>query len=321
MAKNLRTSDKEWFIIVNPNAGTRKGERDWPKIQRLLVERNFSFDFIETTHKEHAIGLTTTAIKKGYRKFIVVGGDGTLNEVVNGIFMQKLIPPIDITIAMIPVGTGNDWCRTFGVPFHYPEAVSTIQNGTVFVQDIGKVNYYNSKKRKLRYFINIAGMGYDAEVAMRTNVQKDKGKGGPMVYIWNLLASLFYYKHSEIQLNVDGESTKCKAFSVSVGICRYNGGGMKQLPHAIPDDGLLDVTLIKKIGKLTVITQINKLFDGSFVNHPKIKTFTGKKITVDSQPGILLEVDGESLGHSPFSFDIIPKALNVIAHKMPSTSN
>jgi diacylglycerol kinase family enzyme len=96
---------------------------------------------------------------------------------------------------------------------------------------------------------------------------------------------------------------------------------MMQLPHAIPDDGLLDITLIKKIGKLTVITQINKLFDGSFVNHPKIQTFRGQKITVESSPEVLIEIDGESLGHSPFSFDILPKALNVIAEKMPTTED
>ena len=104
---------------------------------------------------------------------------------------------------------------------------------------------------------------------------------------------------------------------MSVGICKYNGGGMKQLPNAIPDDGLLDMTLIKKLGKLTVLKEVKNLYDGSFIQHPKVQTFQGKSFRIDSKPAINLEVDGESLGHSPFTFEVIPASLRVVTGSIP----
>jgi diacylglycerol kinase (ATP) len=123
-----------------------------------------------------------------------------------------------------------------------------------------------------------------------------------------------FYKYSETEIIIDDlpERYKNKTFSVSVGICKYNGGGMKQLPNAIPDDGLLDMTLIKKLGKLTVLKEVKNLYDGSFIKHPKVQTFQGKSFRIDSKPAIKLEVDGESLGHSPFAFDVIPASIRVV---------
>jgi YegS/Rv2252/BmrU family lipid kinase len=313
--RKLETKNKgEWFVLVNPNAGTRKGYKDWDEIRMLLTEANIPHHYIFTKYKEHAISITTHNIKKGYRKFIVVGGDGTLNEVINSIFLQKNVPTDEFLVGMIPVGTGNDWCRMFKVPFKYKKAIEVIKQEKTFIQDIGKVTYFNGTKANSRYFINVAGMGYDAVVAAKTNKDKAKGRGGPLVYLKNLFISLLFYKHSNIEVFIDNqkEPHKCKAFSMGVGICIYNGGGMKQLPNAIPDDGLLDMTLIKKLGKFTVVKEISRLYDGSFINHPKVSTFTGKKIKITSNPPISLEADGESLGHSPFVFEIIPRSLKVV---------
>jgi diacylglycerol kinase (ATP) len=316
-----KISNDDWLVIVNPNAGRKKGEKDWFIINDHLNNSEIVYESVFTTHKEHAIALTTRFIKKGYRNFIIVGGDGTLNEVVNGIFFQKNIPTSEFLIAMIPVGTGNDWCRMFGIPFKYKEAIDLIRQGNTFVQDIGKVTYYNSTTLKRRYFINVAGMGYDAEVAAKTNKDKEKGKSGPFSYLKNLFTSLLFYKYTdtEISLADSSESFKNKSFSISVGICKYNGGGMKQLPKAIPDDGLLDMTLIKKLGKFTVLKEVKNLYDGSFINHPKVQTFQSQSFKIDSNPHINLEVDGESLGHSPFIFELIPKSLRVVT--APNTSN
>jgi len=314
MAKSFFNTIDKWMVIVNPNAGVRKGEKDWGKIYDLLVKNDIQFDSVFTKHKEHAIALTTKYIKKGYRKFIVTGGDGTLNEVVNGIFFQKNIPTTEFLLAMIPVGTGNDWCRMFHIPFKYKQAIKVISEEKTFTQDIGKVNYFSSSTLKRRYFINVAGMGYDAVVAAKTNKDKEMGRGGPLTYLKNLFTSLLFYKHAttEIKVNDEKESIINKTFSLSVGICKYNGGGMMQLPHAIPDDGLLDMTHIKKLGKFTVLKEIKHLYDGSFIKHPKVDTYTGKSFQINSKPTVYLEADGESLGHSPFTFEIIPKSLQVI---------
>jgi YegS/Rv2252/BmrU family lipid kinase len=310
---SIKPIDK-WIVLVNPHAGTGKGKKDWGKINEYLSLSTFEFEVFNTKHREHALALTTKFIKKGYRKFIVAGGDGTLNEVVNGIFIQKKIPTGEFLVAMIPVGTGNDWCRMFNIPFDYEKAIKIIQKGEVFQQDIGKVSFYQGDKQKQRFFINVAGMGYDAIVAAKTNKDKERGKGGMLTYLKNLLSSLLSYKYSEVKMLSDGdnESCNCKAFSISVGICKYNGGGMMQLPNAVANDGLFDITLIKKIGRFTVIRQIKNLYDGSFVNHPKVETFRAKTLLIESHPPINLEVDGESLGHSPFKFGIIPGSLNVL---------
>ena len=314
MVKNITDSKDDWMVIVNPNAGRRKGEKDWDKIHQSLLDHSVKFDFIFTTHKEHAIALTSKYIKKGYRNFIIVGGDGTLNEVVNGIFFQKNVPTLEFLLAMIPVGTGNDWCRMFSVPFSYEGAIKAITQNIEFVQDIGKVSYFNSDSPKRRYFINVTGMGYDAVVAAKTNRDKERGKGGPLSYLKNLFTSLLFYKHTITTIQIDNKDDvqKNKTFSLSIGICKYNGGGMMQLPQAVPDDGLLDATLIKKLGKFTVLKEVKNLFDGSFIKHPKVQTFRGSTIRVVSEPPISLEADGESLGHSPFIFEIIPKSLRVV---------
>ena len=319
MATNNNKRSGKWLVIVNPNAGSRKGEKHWHKISNLLKDSEIKFQEVFTKHKEHAISIVSDSIKKGIQKFIVVGGDGTLNEVVNGIFNQHNVPTTQFLVAMIPVGTGNDWCRMFDIPFSYKKAVHLIKKQNTFLQDIGLVSYVNSTKNTQRYFINMAGMGYDAVVAAKTNHDKEMGRGGVLVYLKNLFTSLLFYKHTEIILQIDNaEGLTHKTFSISVGICKFNGGGMKQLPHAIPDDGIFDITLIKKIGKFTVLKEVKNLYDGSFINHPKVKTFTGSHVKITSIPAIELEVDGESLGHSPFEFSIIPKSLHVILGEKPA---
>jgi len=312
--KSTNTLTNHWVIFVNPNAGTKKGEKDWYTISRLLKDHQIKFTEFVTKRKEHAISLTLKSIKKGHRKFIVVGGDGTLNEVVNGIFLQEDVPSDEFIVGMIPVGTGNDWCRMFNVPFKYEKAVKLISKQNTFIQDIGKVSYYDSEICKTRYFINVAGMGYDAIVAAKTNKDKSLGRGGPLVYLKNLFTSLLFYKHTNTNIYIDHDEKPIsnQTFSLSVGICKYNGGGMMQLPYAIADDGIFDLTLMKKLGKFTVLKEVKNLFDGSFVKHPKVETFTGKNIRITSDPDIHIEVDGESLGHSPFEFEIIPGSLRVI---------
>lgn len=312
------SQNKRWLVIVNPNAGVGRGKKDWQEIRDLLIAEGFEFDAVFTRWKYHAIELTKTNIEKAYRNIIVVGGDGTMNEVVNGIFNQKTVPTTEITIGMITIGTGNDWARMYKIPLKYNKAVKVLKKRKAFIQDAGVASFYEGKVKNKRYFMNMAGMGYDALVAKKTNKMKEKGRGGTFSYLFNLLAGLFQYKNTHLDIEIDDRAVfSGKVFSMSLGICKYNGGGMMQLPKAIPDDGLMDVTVIKKTSKFTVIRNLKKLYDGSFVKLPVVETFTGKKITIVSRPenSIFLETDGESLGHSPLEFNIIPKSLKVIVSK------
>jgi len=306
----------EWFVIVNPNAGKRKGEKDWLEIAGFLTQAGINYVSVFTEHRGHAVVLTRKYIENGFCNIIVVGGDGTLNEVVNGIFTQNHIPAGEITLAMIPVGTGNDWCRMFGIPGDYKLAIQLIVKHKVFIQDTGSIKYISSSGTEItRFFINMAGMGFDALVAQKTNKQKDMGKSNPLSYVVNIFSSLFYYKATKATILLDGEKIVSDLFSMSVGICQYNGGGMKQAPQALPDDGLFDLTLIKPIGKFKVIRNVIKLFDGSFTRLPEVSTFRSSKIIIHSQPPMYMEADGESLGHTPFVLTILPRSLKVISGK------
>lgn len=304
----------EWFIIVNPNAGKRKGEKDWLEIAALLTAAGIRFVNVFTEHRGHAVMLTRKYIENGYRNIIVVGGDGTLNEVVNGIFTQAHVPGDKIVLAMIPVGTGNDWCRMYNIPGDYKQAIKLITKRKLFIQDTGIIKYISSEGfEKTRYFINMAGMGFDALVAKKTNNQKDLGKSNPLSYVVNILSSLFLYTITKVTILLDNENIASDIFSMSVGICQYNGGGMKQAPDALPDDGLFDMTLIKPIGKFKIIRNIIKLFDGSFTRLPEVSTYRSSKIIIHSEPPMFMEADGESLGHTPFVFNILPQSLYVVS--------
>ncbi len=305
----------EWFVIVNPNAGRRKGEKDWLEIARLLNEAGIDFTSVFTDHPNHAMRLARKHIESGFRKIIVVGGDGTLNEVVNGVFTQKRFPPQEITLAMISVGTGNDWGRSFNIPLDYKGAIEVIKRGKTVLQDIGRVHFQSKNLSKQRHFINMAGLGFDAMVAKRTNRVKEQGKSGPFSYLISLFASLISYKPTVARVKVDGNELKAGVFTMSVAICRYNGGGMMQAPNALPDDGLFDVTVVTSISRLRVIRSIRRLYDGTFLSIPQVRAFRGEKVEIESEQKMYVETDGESLGHTPMHFDILPLAIQVVTGK------
>jgi len=307
--------NENWLVIVNPNAGAGKCWYDWPKIEKILNSFGFKYKHEFTLRRLHAIILTRKYINEGYRKIIVVGGDGTMNEVINGIFVQKRFETSEIILGMIPVGTGNDWGRMFGISHNYEEAVRTILASKTFIQDAGKVIFQNNERTLQRYFVNIAGLGFDAMVVKKTNQLKDNGKSNPLIYKYNIFTSLFSFKSPKATIEVDGKAVTNNVFSVSVGICKYNGGGMMPLPDASADDGLFDLTVIKKIARWDVIRSMKRLYDGTIVTHPKVETYQGKSIKISSNTNIFLETDGESLGHTPMVFEIIPRSICVLSAK------
>ena len=307
--------EKKWLVIVNPNAGTGKCKKDWPFIETILKEKGIDSYLVFTERRFHAIILTRRYINQGFRKIIVVGGDGTLNEVINGIFAQLTCPSSEITIGMIPVGTGNDWARMFGIPLDYRKAADVILEQKIFLQDAGKVHFSLNNKFFNRYFINIAGTGFDAVVAKKANELKEQGRSGKFLYFYNILISLFKHHSSRITIEVDGIKMKDHVFSLNVGICKFNGGGMMQVPNADPADGLFDITVIRKIGRFSVIRNLGKLYNGRIIHHPKVRSLRGKNISIKAKSPVYLETDGESLGHSPFKFEIIPGSISIIQGK------
>ncbi len=307
----------QWLVIVNPNAGIGRCKRDWGKISKLLNDNQFDYHPVFTERPMHAIDLVIENIGKGFKKVIVVGGDGTMNEVINGIFKQKHVTSTEIVTGMISVGTGNDWARTFNIPIEYEKAIKTIKNYTTMLQDAGIIKYQNYSEPKERYFINVAGLGFDGLVAQKTNSDKIRGRGNPLLYLTNIFSSLFSYKSAETSIVIDNNhELKYKVFSIGIGIGKYNGGGMLQVPSAKPDNGIFDMTLIKELSKWSVIGNLKRLYNGTIGKHRKVETHKGKHIRIESKPSILLEADGESLGQSPIELEIVPKSVNVIINHL-----
>lgn len=305
-------NQKELIVIVNPNAGKCRGEKDWNLISSLLTNEGLHFDFRFTEKKGHAMRLAAEAVNKGYRKIITVGGDGTLNEVVNGVFMNTACKTTEVTLGIIPVGTGNDWGKMFGIPHDYPGAIKIIGENRTMLHDAGHISYFEGREKKERYFINIAGVGFESAVVKRTNDQKERGHSGKLIYLYNLLVTLFSYRNRKVTFTIDSEKKKAGIFSINIGNGRYCGGGMRQTPNAVPDDGLLDITVIAGMGKLEIIRNIKILYNGKILEHPKISGYRCKSFSIDSDTPVYTEADGEMLGHTPATFKIIPAGLKMI---------
>lgn len=311
----MEVSEK-WFAIVNPVAGSGKGLNDWPLISKMLRDQHIVPEYVFTEHKYHATELAVEAINNGFRRIIVVGGDGTIHEVVNGVFIQKKIPTTEVLLSVIAVGTGNDWIRMFGIPRKYSEAIRAIAEGHSFLQDVGNISYYKASYPQNRYMANVAGVGFDAFVNRKYNHLKEEGKKGKGLYLWSTLKAVLTYSSTGVKIYVDDELVvNDLVYSATIGIGKYNGGGMLQTPNAVADDGLFDLTVIRKMNRLSVLFNFKVLFNGRIYKLRKTSLNRGRKIRIESSPEIALEVDGEALGYSPFEFEIIDRAVRVVVAK------
>ncbi|MDR2562453.1 MAG: diacylglycerol kinase family lipid kinase [Prevotellaceae bacterium] len=310
---------ESWMVIVNPKAGMGYGLRDWPLISNQLNREGVKFTCVFTEKKYHAVELAVKAVNDGYRKIVAIGGDGTVNEIVNGIFIQKIVPTTDILLAVVPVGTGNDWVRMFGIPKAYSEAVKTIVECKTVRQDVGLITYVETMITHKRYMANMAGIGFDAMANRHFNKMKDEGRKGRGLYIAGALKALIQYKNKRFKIVIDDQVFfDDYMFSATIGIGPYNGGGMLPMPAAVFDDGLFDLTVIKRLRKLSVFKGFNKLYNGKIYSHPKVLASQGKNIRIESFPESPIEIDGEAMGFSPFTFEIIPRSISVVISEKDS---
>ncbi len=303
----------KWLAVVNPHAGIEKTRKKWDYIEYLLTKNKINFDYIFTSKRGDAISITGRAIRDGYEKIISVGGDGTANEIVNGIFKQKYKNPGDVLLGVIEVGTGNDWGKSLGIPADYEKAIEVIKKQNTITHDVGFVQYMNNNKKKNRYFINVAGLGFDAAVTYKTNCMKDKSRGNKLSYLWNILYTLFNFQSKKVTVTLNKKSFEEFMLSMNIGIGKYSGGKMQFTPSAKIDDGLLDFTFIENISRMEIIKNIRRLYNGTLLEHPNIRSYRAKNIRIESEEKVYIEVDGESLGHTPVEFSIMDRALNVVS--------
>lgn len=310
----MQKNTDNWYAIVNPAAGKGEVKKHLGEIIVRLEKAFPGIHIVMTDYRGHASEITVAAIEKGYRKLLAIGGDGTHNEVVNGIFNQTSVPTIEITYALLPYGTGNDWIRTHHIPKDLIKWLAMIKKGITYFQDVGKVSYYKDGVQHKRYFANVAGLAYDAFVVRVAENKRTPIKNN-LAYLFLIFKCLFQYSLKKAKVSFDGQEKEGYFYTINAGICKYSGGGMQVVPHAIPDDGYLAFTLAGKISKLGVLLNTWRFYNGSIGKHPKVITKQVKKIEVKAsgKEEVLLEVDGEFLGHTPVEIELIPKALKFVA--------
>ncbi len=305
-----------YFFIVNPRAGSGKTMYEWLPAERRLKRLGIPCDIAMTDHKRHATALAQHAAAEGYRRIIAVGGDGSLHEVFNGICRWCAatgVPTEEFLIGVVPIGSGNDWIRSLGVPNDTTEVVNMIHRGSSGVMDVMRVK---SSGGKTAYMANIGGVGFDSHVCKRVNAQKESGRRGKLIYLNSLRYTIFNLKSIYISVVADGEVVFTgMCYSVAFGNGKYSGSGMRQVPLAVMDDGLLDYTIIPKTPLLKVVRELPRLFNGTL--HQSEYVISGKCrslqiVPMDEQSGDIFELDGEIEGWLPMSIEVTGHQINVI---------
>jgi diacylglycerol kinase (ATP) len=296
-------------VIVNPTAGANSTRRKWPRLSRLLKHIGLSFDPEYTEGVGHAIELARTAVSAGYRFLVAVGGDGTVNEVANGILGTSEAG--DMALGMISTGTGSDFARSTGIPRYYVDACSRLTSSRRFLIDVGVVEYQNNGNASKRFFVNGAGIGFDAAVVAATE-RFPKYFGGTIPYVAGLLRTFLGYQNKLVVMRIGDGSEVGRVLSVVVSNGGYFGGGMHVAPEASLNDSLLDVVVIGDIGKFDLLKSLPMVYKGTHGKHPKVSMGKATKISVESTERLLVHADGELLGEGPASFSLIPAALNIV---------
>ncbi len=303
-------SGKRILFIVNPVAAGGKTAKVWPTIEKELQSLNLPFDRCFTEARGHAISLARQAVEDGYDMVVAVGGDGTVNEVVNG-----LMPPdaqkAEAILGVVITGRGSDLARTVGIPSDYGAACARLAGDRTITVDLGLAHFYRQGERQQRYFVNVGGGGFDAEVAARAN-RAPNFMGGTIPYLSSLVTTLLTYRNKAVELVLDErEPIEMVANSVVVANCQYFGGGMRIAPEADPNDGLLDVIVIGDIDKVDFLMTVPKVYEGTHLSHPQVDAYRARRVEIRSQERLTLQVEGEVCGETPLTFDVVPSALEI----------
>ncbi|UCC17921.1 MAG: diacylglycerol kinase family lipid kinase [Dehalococcoidales bacterium] len=296
-------------VIVNPTAGANKTYKKWPLLNRLLDHIGLSFDHQYTEGTGHAIEIAHEATSDGYRYLVAVGGDGTVNEVANGILNAGNSG--DVSFGVVSTGTGSDFARSAGVPLDYVNACTMLTSTKRFVIDAGIVEYHKNGEKMQRYYVNAAGIGFDA-AAVESTEKIPKYFGGTIPYLTGLLRTLIGYRNKSVVMDIDDKKRSAKILSVIVANGNYLGGGMHVAPDAVMDDALLDVVVIGDIGKLDLLKSLPMIYKGTHGEHPKVGIERAAEVSIDTSERVLVHADGELLGEGPASFKLLPSALSLV---------
>lgn len=328
----MDSNDKIWYAVVNPNAGSGKTVSEWPKASKTLSDNRIDFEYKTTWKMGAAVEITMKACAEGYRKFLAVGGDGTVHEILEGIAKYVQISAVaktldnesqkvaldDFTLAVMPIGSGNDWIKTLEIPKDFNKVAELMKTESTGRQDVFCLSLRddNTSRNLESFMANVGGVGFDANVCKKVNFEKNTGKSGKVLYLKALISNILNFKTFDCVVDADGkEIFRGTTMSIALGAGKYSGGGMLQVPDAVLDDGLLDITIIPLMPLHRIIRAVPGLFTGKLLkDNPELISAKCSSLSIKplSSPAPLVEVDGEVVGNLPVSIERLDGQLRVL---------
>lgn len=309
----------EWYIIVNPHAGSGKTMSKWVPAEKLLHSIGVPFYTVYTNYKHHAVELAATAARLGYRKIAAVGGDGSLHEIFNGILRwcsYSGTDPEDFYVAVFPIGSGNDWIKAFNIPNDTEDVVKILAKGDFCKEDVVRVTPSDNQPH---YMANVGGIGFDSHVCSRVNAQKERGMRNASIYFKSLLYTIFHFKPIRISVSREGNGVySAETLSIAMGNGKYSGGGMRQCNLADPSDGLLDMMILPKIKMPVLLGELPRLLKGTTSESSVVTYLRGTSFDIcplDSSSADIIELDGEIIGTLPARIELTGQKINVLCNR------
>ncbi|HOB11851.1 MAG TPA: diacylglycerol kinase family lipid kinase [Syntrophomonadaceae bacterium] len=311
----MEASGYQTLCVVNPKSANGRTRKAWSNIERALVNRNIEIDVQYTRGPGDATLITRKALQSGYNRIVSVGGDGTLNEVVNGFFdkNQHHINP-EACLSFVPLGTGGDFARMFNMNRDIDTIFRLFTDPQVCRCDLVLATYTGwQEMEERRFYINEADVGLGSATVYRVN-NNSKALGGFLSFLLAFLYTIFTYQNLDLVIKVDGETRyEGKTGIIVVGNGSYFGGGVKVAPQARIDDGLLEIILAKDLRKRDLLANLTNMYKGTHMKHPLVERMAGHQVQIMSANDILFEMDGETPGHgNQVTFEIVPAAMKLL---------
>lgn len=298
----------ETAFVVNPASGNGSTARKWPEIARRAADAGLRGETLFSERPGHSVELARRAVEEGARLIVVVGGDGTVNEAVNGLLHAGAE---GVELALLPRGTGDDFARTFRIPTDLDRALEVAATGRARTIDAGRARYLGWDASQVeRYFANFAGAGISGAIARRGEATSRR-LGARLAYLWATVAVFARWKSVQMSVELDDDRREGRMFEVLLGNGAYAAGGMRVAPDAAPDDELLDVVMIGDVTKAEFLTTFPKIYRGTHVGHPKVEVVRARRASVDAPLPLPVVLDGEQPGTTPATFEIVPGALRL----------
>lgn len=291
------------FYLNNPASGNNNGAKYFPLIKKEFDKRNIEHESVQTEYAGHGTEIIKNLNFEKYDGIAVAGGDGTLFETINGYFANKSAKRIPVGV--IPIGRGNAFARDLDLhPEKWKEAIDAIASGKTKFVDVGLCK----TKKEQFYFINILGFGFVTDVASTAFMLRVFGH---LSYILGVFYRTIFLKPFSLKIEVGGKNYERENVFAEISNSRYTGKDFLMAPHAVINDGLLDVTLLNKVSRVRLLQALPKIFTGAHVKMKEVECFKAEKIKIETKPQKLLTPDGRLIGSTPIEIECLPKALEV----------